>query len=91
MRTNVLAFCNLLCLLAMPGFLILGLLTFSESIVLGCLLIFMALPVCLGLSIVFDYVREQIDQDDSQLLKKTPVDPTKHPRKKQDNLKLWKP
>lgn len=86
MRVTILSLCNLACLLAIPFFLFQGISVLAEAPLFACLLIFIGFPICVGLAIVFDYVRGKIDSEEMPPeLKKIPCS---DPRSKKQDYRV---
>jgi len=80
MRNFILAVSSLICLIICPVFFLLGLFTFFEEPVLAFLQVFVAAPILLSLSIVFDYVREKLeDPEEDPKFRKNPARPNPSP------------
>lgn len=61
MQSFILAISSLICLIMCPIFFLLGLITIFEEALLGFLQTFVGAPILLSLSIIFDYVREKLE------------------------------
>ena len=58
----ILAINSLICLILSPAFFLLGVASLFEKPVSGLLLAFVVAPLMIGLAIVFDHMREQLDR-----------------------------
>lgn len=74
MRNLILAIATLICLLTSPLFFFLGLVSLGEEPMMGLLSAFVLTPILAALAIVFEFVREQLEEREDKKSTTRPSD-----------------